>query len=445
MTELDRLNQPLPADRLDALRALAAQGARRPWPPAEGSEVNCHVHTFYSFSPYSPCAAVWRAAEAGLAAVGIMDHDSMAGAAEMREAGALLPIGTTAGVELRVSAAGTALEGRRINNPDSLGVFYMIIHGVPARSVAAVQEFLRPLQASREQRGRRMVERLNGLLPGYGLPVLDWDRDVRAGSRASEGGSITERHILHAVARSIASTVGRGAPLLSFLRGSLGIELPPRIASWLSDLSNDALLFDLLGVLKSSFMEKVFIQPDETECVQVSRGIRLAEEVGGIATYAYLGDVTDSPTGDKKAERFEDSYLDELMVEAKRLGFRAIAYMPPRNSMTQLRRVQALCRQHGLMEISGVDINSPRQSFNCPELLQPEFSHLIDATWALVAHERLVDSDARLGMFAPDNPLSAASLLERIASYARVGRALRPSDRGSAAEHPLVAGWRKRS
>jgi hypothetical protein len=190
-------------------------------------------------------------------------------------------------------------------------------------------------------------------------------------------------------------------------------------------------------------MEKIFLQPDETECVPVSLVVRLAEEVGGIATYAYLGDVTDSPTGDKKAERFEDAYLDELMVEAKRLGFRAIAYMPPRNTASQLRRVQALCRDHGFMEISGVDINSPRQSFNCPELLQPEFSHLIDATWALIAHEKLVDADPRLGMFAPGNPLREASLQERIASYARVGRALRPSNRGSAADHPLVAGWRR--
>ncbi len=441
MSDLDRLNQPLLPDRLAALKALAARGQGRPWPPPERSEVNCHVHTFYSFSPYSPCAAAWRAAGAGLAAVGIMDHDSMAGAAEMREAGAILPIATTAGVELRVSAAGTALEGRRINNPDSLGLFYMIIHGVPARSVGAVQRFLAPLQASRERRGRRMLDRLNGLLPGYGLPLLDWDRDVRAASRATDGGSITERHILYAVARSIVSAVGRGAPLLSFLKGSMGIDLPPRISGWLSDPANDALLFDLLGILKSSFMEKIFLQPDESECVPVSGVVRLAEEVGGIATYAYLGDVTDSPTGDKKAERFEDAYLDELMVEVKRLGFRAIAYMPPRNTLAQLRRVQALCKEHGFMEISGVDINSPRQSFNCPELLQPEFRHLMDATWALIAHERLVDADPRLGLFAPDSPLARASLQERLASFARVGRALRPSDAGSAADHPLVTGW----
>jgi len=136
-----------------------------------------------------------------------------------------------------------------------------------------------------------------------------------------------------------------------------------------------------------------------------------------------LGDVTDSPTGDKKAQRFEDSFLDELMAECKRLGFRAITYMPPRNTLAQLQRIQRLCAEHGFMEISGVDINSPRQSFNCPELIRPEFAHLLDATWALIAHERMVESDERRGLFHPANPLAGLTLAERIREYARIGRA----------------------
>jgi len=455
----DPLNAPTARDRLDALRQLAstyrvraervlaysADSASRGGSPGHpvGREVNCHVHTIYSFSPYSPSAAAERARAAGLAAVGIMDHDSIAGAAEMREAGRILGIATTAGVELRVSAAGTRLEGRKINNPDSVGVLYMMMHGVSARSVPAVRAFLRPIQASRELRERRMVERLNALLPGYGLPRLDWQKDVRAVSCAEEGGTITERHILLAVAQKIVEKAGRGEPIAAFLRTALGIVPPARIVEYLVDPSNESLLFDLLGVLKSSFMEKAFIQPDDEECIPVLRAVRFAEEIGAIPCYAYLGDVTDSPTGDKKAERFEDGYLDELMGEARRLGFRAIAYMPPRNTLEQLRRVRALCAQHGFMEISGVDINSPRQSFNCPELLLPEFSHLIDATWALIAHERLADCEERYGLFRSDNPLADLPLERRIAAYAEVGRTLDPSDPGPALMHPVVKSWER--
>jgi len=317
----------------------------------------------------------------------------------------------------------------------------MLIHGIPARSIAAVSDFLRPIQASRERRDRAMVEKLARVLPGYGLGALDWERDVRAISRADEGGTITERHLLCAVAQRILAKAGRGQPLLAFVRDTLGLDPPPRVAGYLADAANEFLLFDLLGILKSSFIEKIFIQPDAEECIPVDRAVRFARDVGGIPCYAYLGDITDSPTGDKKAERFEDGYLEELLEEAVRLGFKAIAYMPPRNTLEQLRRVQGLCARHGFMEISGVDINSPRQLFNCPELLLPEFSHLIDATWALIAHERLADAHPRYGLFHPDNPLAARPIAARLAAYAEVGKSLDPSDPGPATRHPLVKGW----
>ena len=91
------LNAPTRDGRLAALRVLAADRARRGEQPPRTREVNCHVHTTYSFSPYSPAFAAERADAAGLLAVGIMDHDSVAGAAEMREAGRIIGIATTGG------------------------------------------------------------------------------------------------------------------------------------------------------------------------------------------------------------------------------------------------------------------------------------------------------------------------------------------------------------
>ncbi|MGO9410893.1 MAG: PHP domain-containing protein [Spirochaetia bacterium] len=439
MTQLpDVLNAAAAADRLAALRgivagagaaAAAAAGAAAgaPAATARSAEVNNHVHTFYSFSPYSPTAAAERAHAAGLLAVGVMDHDSLAGAAEMREAGRILGIATTCGFELRVNATGTRLEGRKLNNPDSPNVLYMTVHGIPARSDAAVRRFLKPIQAAREARDKLMVERLGSVLPTYGIDPLDWRADVWGASRAAEGGSITERHVLYAVARKVVDGVGKGRPLVSFLQDSLGLELTPRMQAWLGDETNPALLYDLLGLLKSSFLSKVFIQPNEAECIPVRDAVQFAEQISGIPCYAYLGDVTDSPTGDKKAEKFEDSFLDELMVECKRLGFRAVTYMPPRNTLQQLLRVQKLCARHGFMEISGVDINSPRQSFNCPELTRPEFSHLLDATWALIAHEKLADTDEHRSLFHPGNDLAGLTLAERIREYAKIGKTMDPS------------------
>ena len=156
------------------------------------------------------------------------------------------------------------------------------------------------------------------------------------------------------------------------------------------------LAFDLLGVLKAGFLDRIFEQPSVEECPDAKKVVAFAASIGAIPAYAYLGDVVESPTGDKKAEKFEDDFIEELFAAVKASGFLAVAYMPPRNTAAAaIARTRALRESRGLMQISGVDINSPRQSFNCPELRRPEFAHLGEATWALVAHERLSSVDPK--------------------------------------------------
>ena len=67
-------------DRLDNLRMLVedARAGRLPLPQTH-EDVNNHIHTTYSFSPYSPTAAVWFSWQAGLCTCGLIDHDSIGG------------------------------------------------------------------------------------------------------------------------------------------------------------------------------------------------------------------------------------------------------------------------------------------------------------------------------------------------------------------------------
>ena len=41
-----------------------------------------------------------------------------------------------------------------------------------------------------------------------------------------------------------------------------------------------------------------------------------------------------------------------------------------------------------MFQISGEDINSPRQSFIIRAMENPMFANLIDATWKLIEHEK---------------------------------------------------------
>jgi hypothetical protein len=413
-------------ERLERTREIARTGGTAfggaPFPPV-GEEVNNHVHTCYSFSPYTPSDAALMARRAGLGAVGIMDHDSVSGAKEFLAACDIAGIASTVGFEVRVHADGTALEGKKINNPDTDNILYMAVHGIPKDRIDDADAFLSPLREERNRRNRRQVEALNLILQEKSLPSISFDRDVLAVSMEEDGGSVTERHILWALSLMLVKQWGKGPSLVEKLKSCFGLELPEKISLYLSDPDNPHYIYDLLGVMKSTLLPHFYIDPDKNECIGVKTVVDFARSIGAIPAYAYLGDVGESPTGDKKAEKFEDDYLDELIPELKRIGFLAVTYMPPRNSREQLARLMKLCSRHGLMQISGVDINSSRQSFHCPEIMEPAYAHLIEATWALIAHEKLSEDKPEAGLFSDKQSASGLSLEERIENFAKIGRA----------------------
>ena len=187
-TLIQSLNDPDRTRRLSALQELSDRASDRSGVKARGRDVNNHIHTHYSFSPYSPAKAVWMAAQAGLVTAGIMDHDTIAGAREFIEAGRIYGLPTTIGAECRVSFADTSLAGRRINNPDQDTVAYVALHGIPHSQIDAVAEFFRPILAARGRRNRQMTLRLNELLQPAGIS-LDYDLDIVPLSAAAEGGA----------------------------------------------------------------------------------------------------------------------------------------------------------------------------------------------------------------------------------------------------------------
>ncbi|MCK5198898.1 MAG: PHP domain-containing protein [Spirochaetales bacterium] len=419
---IKKLNQGSALERKSALLDIADLIENKKLIRIPNEEVNNHVHTTYSFSPYSPSGAAFAAWSDGLQAVGLMDHDSISGAKEMLEACSLLDIASTIGFEIRVNFTGTSVEGLRTNNPDSVNISYITIQGVPAGKFGVVEKFLAPVNIKRNIRNKKEVENLNNIISPFGIEKIDFEKDVLGQSMSAFGGSVTERHILAALSGKLIDKLGKGSPIVNFLEKKFKIELSNRIKEFLLDKDNPHYLYDLLGTMKGDFLLRFFIQPNEEECVSVYKVVDFANCIGGIPAYSYLGDVAMSPTGDKKAQAFEDSFLDKLMEEVKRIGFKAVTYMPPRNTRVQLDRIQSLCRKHDFMEISGVDINSSRQIFNCPPILEEKNKHLIDSTWALIAHEKLTGKDESLSLFSRKNPMANSSLQERIAFYNILGR-----------------------
>ena len=376
---LNKLNAPTKEERLANLREVLKDTT---FPPMVPQYINNHIHTTYSFSPYSPTAAVYAARMEGLCTAGIIDHDSISGAEEFLEAAAIVEMPVTIGMEARVSMDGTRLEGRRTNNPDQVGVSYMTIQSVPHDKISVLTEFFKPYQAARHERNRKMIARINDMV---GVS-LDYDRDVLPLSEAKDNGGVTERHLMYALAIELVKQVGKGQPMID-KPTSLGMTISEKQAKMLLDTAYPFYEYDVLGMLKGTFVPKIFIDAT-TECPSLKDMVKLCNEIDAYLCYAYLGDVGDSVTGDKKAQKFEDDYLDDVFECLKEEGVKAVTYMPTRNTPAQLERLRGLCDQYGMFQISGEDINSPRQSFVIKAMENPMFQNLIDATWKLIEHEK---------------------------------------------------------
>lgn len=388
--------------------------------PEKQGFTNNHVHTTYSFSPYSPSKAVWMAVKSGLSTVGIMDHDAINGAEEFIEAGKTLGISTTIGFEIRTDWSDTPLNGRRINNPDQISNAYISAHGIPHTKIKEADAFLSKVRSARHKRNEKIIDNINRIMQDQGI-VLNYEKDVLPLSNADVGGGVTERHLLFALTKTLINKYGKGQSLISLLKDDLGIKLGTKQLEFLSDESNATYEYDLLNVLKSSFIKDIYVAAEPPEAIPVREAVEFINSIGAIPSYCYLGDVGESPTGDKKAQKFEDDYLEEVLQNAKDIGFSAIAYMPSRNTIEQLKRVMALCDEFGFMQISGEDINQPRQSFICKQLKDPEFLHLTDSTWALVGHELAATKDLSQGMFADGKQLDSKELQTRICKYKDFG------------------------
>ena len=376
---LHKLNAPTKAERLANLREVLKDTT---FPPMVPQYINNHIHTTYSFSPYSPTAAVYAARMEGLCTAGIIDHDSISGAEEFLEAAKIVDMPVTIGMEARVSMDGTRLAGRRTNNPDQVGVSYMTIQSVPHDKIGVLTEFFKPYQAARHERNRKMIARINALV---GVS-LDYDRDVLPLSQAAENGGVTERHLMYALAIELVKQVGKGQKMIDKLT-ELGMTLSEKQKTMLLDTEYPFYEYDVLGMLKGTFVPNIFIDATD-ECPKLSDMVKLCADVDAYLCYAYLGDVGDSVTGDKKAQKFEDDYLDDVFECLKEEGVKAVTYMPTRNTPAQLERLRKLCDDYGMFQISGEDINSPRQSFVIKAMENPMFQNLIDATWKLIEHEK---------------------------------------------------------
>lgn len=147
------------------------------WGQVPQAEVDLHMHSTASDGALPPAQVVAAAHNAGLRAIGLTDHDTMAGVAEAVRAAAAVGIRVVPGVEL------SAHDG-----PDEIHILALHV-----TRPGPLESRLAYFRAARELRARKIVERLNSL----GLSV-----DYEAVMVEAAGGSVGRPHVARAMIRS---------------------------------------------------------------------------------------------------------------------------------------------------------------------------------------------------------------------------------------------------
>ena len=411
------LESDLREERLASVRMLKSVDREDRFfaPPHRPLDEKLLLKTDCSSADFTPAELAYACYLSGSETVGLADTCTLAGAAEFSEACAALGLRCLVGVEVPCYLSRVRKQHLRINGVFQDDVVNLVMTGIPAGQWERVDGWLARKRELRNKRNRRMVELLNERVGKAGVS-LSFEQ-VLAKSRADEGGTVTERHILEALGGALVERFGRGASLLSALRRNFGITVPEKFKKHLMDVvGNRNYMGDLAAVLRAE-VPSFYVDAEEELC-SILELMRIAEEVGAVVVYPYMGDVEQMVFGELRVQKYEDAFFFELLSELARLGVRGVTYCRSRHSPEQVERVREFAEKLGLLRFSGETLYDRRQTRELEEL-DPEAdrdairnaaallasSHAAaanpdEALFSLAAADKIPDLEQRLDYYA---------------------------------------------
>ena len=162
--------------------------------------IDLHAHTTASDGSLTPTELVQKAAEMGLAALAVTDHDTLGGLTEARQVAASVGLDFVPGVELSVE--------------DDGGRFHLLGYEFDPEN-AALAEKLVTLRANRAARNEAMALKMAEL----GLPVTMDDVRLEAGedaeviARPHFAQALIKKGVVHSVKEAFDRYLSTGKPL----------------------------------------------------------------------------------------------------------------------------------------------------------------------------------------------------------------------------------------
>ncbi|HEY60722.1 MAG TPA: hypothetical protein G4N92_08600 [Anaerolineae bacterium] len=351
----------------------------------EGSSVNMHCHSFFSFNAYgfSPSALVWLAKRRGFRVAGIVDFDVLDGIEEFLHGCDIAGLRGSAAMETRIYIP--EFSTRVTNSPGEPGISYHMGIGFTSRNVKGKgATILKDMRQRADKRNRDMTERLNAYLNPV---IIDYDQDVLP---LTPAGNATERHMLVAYIQAAKRT---GLDLTGFWAGKLGVERKK-----MNPLIADAAEF--FKTVRKKLMKRGgigYVQPSPETFPTAEEFHEMVVSCGALPTICYLNGTTEG-----------EQCMEELLEILTRKGVVAMNMIPnlaipdhqiePNNSSLirqrceLLKHTAKLAKEFDLPLHIGTEMNSYGQrlvdDFTTPEL-EPLRQAFTDGAFFVYGHTLL--------------------------------------------------------
>ncbi|PDO11821.1 MAG: phosphatase [Candidatus Reconcilbacillus cellulovorans] len=282
---------------------------------AERAQADLHVHTSVSDGDFPPAEVVRLAAEAGLQAIAVTDHDTLDGFSEAAEAGRRWGVEVVPGVEISTSS-----DGKDIH---VLGYFVDV-------SDARFRERLAYQRDARRRRNERMAERLREL----GVPVALEEIEEEARRSGKPNRHIGRAHIAdwlvrNGYAESRADAFRRWLGREGAAYVALSRIAPEEAIRWIHEAGGAAVLAhpglygvpDLVDRLAAFGLDGVEAYHSDHDADQEAFYAAAAERLGLVATAGSDfhgrrgGDFFHGPVGNRRISR---DVLEHLKERTKR-------------------------------------------------------------------------------------------------------------------------------
>lgn len=280
--------------------------------PQEGSNVNMHFHSFFSYNSewYSPSRIAWESAKSGLYAAGLCDFDVLDGLEEFLHAGTTLGVRTTVNLETRAFLEEYA--DVDVNSPGEQGVVYIMGAGFfeTPKENSPHREGLLDYGRRAQARNIDLVARINKKIPDI---EIEYAKDVLP---LTPAGRATERHVVRAYVIKAKTVFVYEQKIAEFWSDILGL----RTDETLNLLSNTPALEDAVRARLVKRGGIGYRKPDRTTFPPVERFISWVDSCGAIPMITWLDGTSE---GEKNGR--------EMLECMKAKGAAALNIIPDRN------------------------------------------------------------------------------------------------------------------